>query len=115
MVYFPHQGKGFLMKDFSNLELKPEEKAFREAQDRAFELFLERHAKYGAHNISRFGFFGVVVRMSDKLERLIRASANKAKHFNDETVEDTLLDISNYALIALVVLQEKWVKFFGEA
>lgn len=102
------------MKDFNKLNLLPEELAFRDAQDEAFELFLERHKKYGAHNISRFGFFGVLVRLSDKMERLIRTGTAKTGDFDDESVADTLLDISNYALIALVVIRSKWVKFFGQ-
>jgi len=54
-------------------------------------------------------FVGVMVRMSDKWSRLIsliqkgRAGNPEVK---EESIEDTLLDLANYALLAIILLRE---------
>lgn len=58
---------------------------------------------YGHKNINKFGLYGVVVRMSDKIERLdnLTKKNKKAAH---ESTNDTLLDIVGYSVIALMLL-----------
>jgi ASC-1-like (ASCH) protein len=85
-----------------NTELK----AFARAQKDGLDIFADRHRKYGAGNIGRFGLLGIVVRLSDKLERLINSGDNDT--FDDETLEDTLIDIANYATIGVVVHRGEW-------
>lgn len=68
-------------------------------------LLLDRFRKYGANNINLTGMEGIVVRLADKWSRL---HSNLHTDFNDETVEDTLKDISNYAIIGLMLLKNKW-------
>jgi len=50
------------------------------------------------------GSFGIVVRMTDKMQRLCRLTSPSAStgKVNDESVEDTLLDIMNYAAMAIM-------------
>jgi hypothetical protein len=58
-------------------------------------------------NLRRFGFFGIMVRMSDKfsrLETLTREGLDKAQ-VKDESVRDTLRDVRNYAFLAELFLQ----------
>lgn len=58
---------------------------------------------YGHGNILRFGLAGVVVRMADKIERmknLVRTGAEP----NNESIDDTALDIVGYCLIAVMLL-----------
>ncbi len=90
------------------------------AQARA--LMLRKQAAYGAKNIEVFGELGVLVRASDKLERLkhlarrkftrpIQADADPDQADADpewETVEDTWRDLMNYALIALMLRHGMW-------
>lgn len=94
-----------------------EEKAFEEAQKRALAIFLERHRKYGRNNIAMFGLVGIIVRLGDKFSRLRELAKNLSlsnqsvdEAFDDETLADTLIDIANYALIGLVVLDGNWGK-----
>jgi len=57
----------------------------------------------------RFGvepWRGVLVRMSDKWARITNL-ANKAAEVTDETLEDTLMDLSVYALLCIVLLREQ--------
>lgn len=55
-----------------------------------------------------FGFppeVGVFLRMADKMHRL-QAFARKGKLAN-EGVDDTLIDIANYAVLALILIEER--------
>jgi hypothetical protein len=60
---------------------------------------------------ARFGvepWRGCLVRMSDKWSRLEQLAGNgKQAQVKDESVEDTLLDLANYALLCIVLRQEK--------
>jgi hypothetical protein len=74
------------------------------------ELLISKHRDYGPKNISQSPggpLNGLRVRMWDKLARinnLIETNADP-KH---ESLEDSFKDMANYAIIGLLVLQEKW-------
>jgi len=74
-----------------------------------FDLWCERHRKYGCLNISKFGELGCLVRASDKLERLVNLLFNnRGKDAQDEPVEDSWLDMVNYAAMALLCRRGHW-------
>lgn len=76
-----------------------------------FEIFKKKQASYGPGNIAKGGERGVVLRMSDKLERLWNLVwEGNANPLQDETIEDTFLDIADYGLIALLVKRGMWPK-----
>lgn len=75
-------------------------------QDAARLIMVERQHKYGPHNISAMGFDGVIVRMNDKFARL----RNGLAAHGDESVADTLYDLANYSIIALMVYEGSWPK-----
>jgi hypothetical protein len=62
-----------------------------------------RHRKMYDYGLSyqTHGSYGIVVRMTDKMQRLCRLTEPGAKP-NNETVEDTLLDIVNYAAMCIM-------------
>ena len=65
-------------------------------------LMHERGGKYGPGNIAEWGDLGVAVRLSDKMARLKNMyGSGRGADAKDESVEDTLMDIANYAIIAL--------------
>jgi hypothetical protein len=73
-------------------------------------LLMDRKQRdYGPRNISGFGTFGVLVRMNDKMERLktLFGSGRKKKAQN-ESIVDTLRDVSNYPIIALLIELGRW-------
>ena len=77
-------------------------------------LHKKKAAAYGANAIGATGFFGILVRMSDKVQRLLTLSAltedeRKASTWN-ESMEDTLLDLACYAVIGIIWLRNKWGK-----
>lgn len=74
-----------------------------------YELWCHKYKSYGKHNIGKFGALGVLVRASDKLERLTQL-LNKGidDPLVDESINDTWRDLSIYALIGYLVQQGKW-------
>lgn len=75
---------------------------------------------YGSANLTKFGPLGVVVRMNDKLERIVNLMKKRDHAKNDglpstatvlnEPLADSFLDLANYALIAYVMEQKLWPK-----
>lgn len=78
-----------------------------------FEILAKKQIDYGPLNIwSAPGGAtnGLMVRMSDKLERLKNLIYNSIEP-NNEALEDSFIDIANYAVIALMVERGIWEKY----
>ncbi|MBN1535930.1 MAG: hypothetical protein JW908_04300 [Anaerolineales bacterium] len=74
-----------------------------------FETFKKKQACYGKGNIAKFGEIGTLVRAYDKIERLYNLVFKKAENkLPEETINDTWLDLADYALIALLVRSGAW-------
>ena len=84
--------------------------AFLVNMDQLATLHVIKSQAYGAKAIGRFGLHGIVVRMSDKIERLITLSTNPHTTTDDESIDDTLRDLAGYAINALILRQGKWGK-----
>jgi hypothetical protein len=77
---------------------------------KAIKLLAQKHEDYGPSNISDApggALNGLSVRLHDKVARLNNLLSNNKKPKN-EAIEDTFIDILNYALIALLVIDGKW-------
>lgn len=83
------------------------EQAFRVVLDEALDLMLRKQKDYGTGNIEAFGEAGVLVRMSDKINRLLNLYQCETPPEN-ESIEDSWIDLLNYALIG-VCLARGWV------
>jgi len=73
-------------------------------------LMLKKHADYGPMNIAGAPggpMNGLRVRMYDKLARLNNL-VDTGDTPNYESIEDTLLDLANYAIIGLLVQRGQW-------
>lgn len=92
---------------------------FKGLNEEAFKILVERQRKYGPENIERLGLYGVYSRLAhDKLERLRKSlngdirqgvvSLSTNDDFDDESWEDTLFDIANYALIMVALGRGHW-------
>ncbi len=75
-------------------------------QDEARSLFERKNADYG-DAFATYGSVGVIVRMGDKINRLISISNKKVVMVNDEQIRDTLIDLHNYAAMCVMLLDEK--------
>jgi len=83
-------------------------------------LLLERQRKYGRGNIDQGGILGCLIRAGDKLERLklVFPTVTITKRYNqdypDESIEDAMLDLANYATIMLMLYRDTWGKPLAE-
>ena len=75
-------------------------------QKEAFELFSRKNKDYG-DSFATFGPVGVIVRMGDKIKRLISVSNNGITMVDNESLRDTLIDLHNYAAMAVMLMDEK--------
>ena len=71
-------------------------------------LFDKKQHDYGPQNIAKFGTTGVLVRSSDKLERLINLYQRDEKPEVAEPITDTWQDLSVYGAIARVCEDGEW-------
>jgi beta-glucosidase/6-phospho-beta-glucosidase/beta-galactosidase len=74
-------------------------------QRQALELFKRKNADYG-DAFDKFGVIGVLMRIEDKIQRSLSITKNGVNLVNDEGIRDTLLDLHNYAAMALMLLDE---------
>ena len=77
----------------------------KKIQDDALELFSKKNADYG-DAFAKFGTIGVLMRIEDKIQRAVSITKNGVNLVNDEGIKDTLLDLHNYAAMALMLLEE---------
>jgi hypothetical protein len=77
-------------------------KQLAEIQTEALELFTRKNADYG-DAFAKFGIIGVLVRIEDKIQRALSISNTGVTLVNDEGLRDTLLDLHNYAAMALML------------
>ena len=87
--------------------------------DEMKELHIKKNAGYSGNSRDRwanfrmaenFGvsaFLGCLVRMSDKFIRIQNLVKNPNNEMVGESIKDTLLDVSSYALIAYCLLVEQ--------
>jgi len=78
-------------------------------------LFDKKQRDYGTNNINKFGVLGILVRVSDKVERLINLhkKSNQSRSTNPEANEpmlDSWADITVYGAIARIVSEGNWSK-----
>lgn len=79
-----------------------------------YTIFCKKNADYGPNNIAFTGEVGVVVRMFDKMMRIKNLLLDNAKAgtaVDDESVEDTIIDIIDYGIILLLVRRGLWPEY----
>tara|TARA_B100000530_G_scaffold334158_1_gene283511 strand:- start:2897 stop:3160 length:264 start_codon:yes stop_codon:yes gene_type:complete len=72
----------------------------------ALELFKKKNKDYG-DAFAEYGPVGVLVRMGDKIKRLQSINKSGIQLIDNENVRDTLIDLHNYAAMAIMLLDEK--------
>ena len=75
------------------------------------ELYIAKNTDYGnsVHDTyEKYGLVSFLVRIEDKLNRArTLALSNGKQKVADEKIEDTLLDLANYAILAVLELKNK--------
>jgi hypothetical protein len=74
----------------------------KQIQSDALELFKKKNADYG-DAFAKFGIIGVLMRIEDKIQRALSISRTGVTLVDEEGLKDTLLDLHNYAAMALMV------------
>lgn len=97
------------------------EAEFQKIYSEAFSLLVAKQRRYGNSNIEQLGLHGVIGRISfDKVSRALKfmngrvvngkVELDQMDESTEESLEDTLLDIANYALIAVALRRGVWGK-----
>lgn len=74
-------------------------------QAEGLELFKKKNKDYG-DAFAKYGIIGVLMRIQDKLQRSVSITKNGVNLVEDECIRDTLIDLHNYAAMALMLLDE---------
>ena len=83
-------------------------------------MFLHKQHDYGPGNISvgsnletaeevHMSLTGLWFRMNDKIQRM-KTLLMSGQKVNNEPLEDSFLDVSNYGIMATIVNNKKWGK-----
>lgn len=75
------------------------------------EIYQAKNQDYGNSfemSLYKFGLVASIIRLSDKMNRIECLSQTKAK-VKDESIEDTLLDLANYAIMTVIWLRKNRV------
>ena len=81
------------------------------AHDELLKTFVDKNADYGnsfESSLEEYGLIAALIRMDDKMGRLRTLIKSEAK-VKDESISDTLRDLSNYALMASVWVDNKTI------
>lgn len=81
---------------FANVELNPSMIAT---------TVIKKQNDYGPENVAKFGMWGLIVRLHDKIarfENLMSKNRSGKNAVSDETIYDTLLDIIGYSTVAIL-------------
>lgn len=74
-------------------------------QEKALDMFKKKNVDYG-DAFAKFGVIGVLMRIEDKIQRAISVTKNGVNMVDDESIRDTLMDLHNYAAMAVMLLDE---------
>ena len=79
----------------------------KELLDGLHNLYITKNRDYGdsVHDTyEKYGLVSFLVRLEDKLNRA-RTLSKQAAVVQDEKIEDTLMDMANYAILAVIELK----------
>lgn len=80
---------------------------FNDILDELYNIYTRKNHDYGNSTTATYNKFGMTsyeVRLTDKVSRLSTLCKGETAKVNDESLRDTLLDIANYAILAIMDL-----------
>ena len=77
----------------------------KKIQSSALKLFTKKNTDYG-DAFANYGPIGVIIRMGDKIQRLISVTNSGVNLVNTESLRDTLIDLHNYAAMSIMLIDE---------
>lgn len=100
-MYPPH---GLTLDDLDNVKIH--ENICKELT----ETYKKKNADYGnsfENSLDKHGLIAGIVRMDDKMSRLISLNSKNEQLVLDESLRDTLMDLANYAIMSVMWLDEQ--------
>ena len=93
-------------------------KMFKEITDNMYKLHLDKNFDYSPSNMLATGMDGAVVRLWDKIARIMNlcgfdiltGTRTEVKEPKNESLLDSFFDAANYSIIALILKAGKWGK-----
>lgn len=95
-----------IIDEYESVFNKSEE--FKSITSQILNTYIKKNHDYGNSfdkSMDEFGMTSAVIRMNDKLERL-KTLSKKESMVKDESVQDTLLDLANYAIMTVMYLKK---------
>ncbi len=80
-------------------------KQLKKIQQEGLELFKKKNQDYG-DAFATYGPVGVLVRIGDKISRLMSIEKRGVRLVEGEKIRDTLIDLHNYSAMAIMLLDE---------
>ena len=80
----------------------------KEICNRLNTLYEAKNKDYGdsfGKSYKEYGLTMSCIRLEDKLNRLKSLNSNKCAKVQNESIEDTLMDLANYAIMTLIELE----------
>ena len=95
------------------------EEEFTKTQKELYNLFSKKMMDYGLGNVSlggnlqtpedkKYALQGIQIRLNDKVNRLKNLLRNGKSYVEDESLEDTFIDVANYGIIGMLLGKDKW-------
>ena len=78
--------------------------------DELYETYKKKNADYGnsfENSLDKHGLIAGIIRMDDKMSRLISLNSKNERQVMDESLRDTLMDLANYAIMSVMWLDEQ--------
>jgi len=82
-------------------------------QQTSLNLFSKKNKDYG-DSFANYGTIGILVRMQDKINRIVSITKNGINFVNDESLRDTLIDLMNYSAMGIMCIDEGNSKLFDD-
>ena len=97
------------MDDFNIYLQERNDKAetFENIAKELLDIYIKKNADYGdsfGETYKKLGIISAITRIADKTNRLQNLCVNE-RQVNDESIEDTLMDLANYAIMTLIELK----------
>lgn len=86
--------------------------------DKMKNLYLKKNHDYGdsvSKTFEEYGLTSFLVRMDDKMNRIKNLNKNNDVAVIGENIEDTLLDLANYAVLAITEIEHRKKLLLSEA
>lgn len=84
-------------------------RTFKEITNEMLSLYERKNKDYGnsfGKTYEKLGIISAVVRLQDKMNRIIELTTKGEQQVNDESLRDTIIDMANYSVMTLMEMSK---------